>query len=287
MSETITQAFVQQFDATLREQAQQKVSRLEMACVDRGTITGSSFTANRLAPLDDTPEDDNRHGDTSWSDITHSTRLATMKDYFQALPIDKADLPKMIANPNGAYVEALKSAFNRRKDSIIYAALLGNSQTKDGGTVALPSTQIIVNGAAGFTKAKLIQARAMFRAKEADNHNGEVLNIIYNSTMLEDILNDTTLTHADYLAVQMLQSGDVSKNWMGFNWIPYEAITVSGGVASTVAWCSSSLHRGTGFIEGDVGPRRDKKNTIQCSMAASFGAIRVEEEKVVQIDFTV
>ena len=32
-----------------------------------------------------------------------------------------------------------------------------------------------------------------------------------------------TLTSADFMAVKMLQSGDVSGRWMGFNWIPSRA----------------------------------------------------------------
>ncbi len=85
----------------------------------------------------------------------------------------------------------------------------------------------------------------------------------------------------------MLQEGDVSKMWMGFSWIPYEGVaTVDTNTARTVAWAQSAVHFGTGFIEGTAGRRKDKKNLMQVDMAASHGAVRVEEEKVVAIDFT-
>ena len=74
----ITQAFVKQWDDTIRLQAQQKESRLESTVTDKGNITGESFTANRLAPLEDTPENNVRHGDTTWSQPNHSTRVAVM-----------------------------------------------------------------------------------------------------------------------------------------------------------------------------------------------------------------
>lgn len=285
MSATITQAFVQQFDDLIRLQAQQKDSRLGMAAVDRGNITGESFTANRLAPADDTPANTTRHGDTQWSEITHSTRVALMQDFYQALPVDRADRPKLLADPNSAYSASLLASWNRRKDRLHYGALLGNSQAKDGSLIALPAGQKIVAGGTAFTKSKLIAARAIFRAREADSNNGEELNIIYTSDMLTSILSDTTLTSHDYLAVKMLQEGDVTGKWMGFNWIPYEAITNSGGTKSTAAWCNSAIHKGTGFVEGKVQIRGDKKDTWQTSMAASYGVVRVEEEKVVQIDF--
>ncbi|WP_419204338.1 phage capsid protein [Bordetella trematum] len=288
MSQTITDAFVKQWDTTIRLQAQQHESRLASAVTDRGSITGESFTANRLAALDDMPENTVRHGDTVFSEAEHSTRVALMRDFFQALPVDRNDEPKVLANPlNGSYMQSLVASHNRKKDSIIYSALIGNAQTKDGSQIALPPTQIITASSSGFTKAKVIAARKMFRKNEADSHAGEELFIIYTAEMLEDVLADTTLTSADFLAVKMLQEGDVSGSWMGFKWIPYEKVQLSGGnTARTVAWAKSSIHFGSGYVEGTAGRRKDKKNLMQVDMGASHGAVRVEEEKVVAIDFT-
>lgn len=285
MSATITEAFVRQWDSAIRLQAQQKVSRLERTVTDRGMITGESFTANRLAPATNTPENNIRHGDTQWSEITHSTRVAIMQDFFQALPVDRNDEPKLLANPNGAYQESLLAAWNRRKDAVIFAALVGAAQTKSSGTVSVPAGQTIVHGSAGMTKAKILTTRKLFRKNEADEMNGDELYFIYNAETLEDILTDTTLTSADWMAVKMLQAGDISGKWCGFNWIPYEGITLSGSTYTTVAYAKSALHFGTGYVEGTAGRRKDKKNTLQVDMGGSVGAVRVEEEKVVLVQF--
>lgn len=287
MPQSITQAFVVQWDATIRLQAQQKTSRIASRVFDRGNITGESFTANRLAPVDDTPENNVRHGDTVWSDATHSTRIALMRDFYQALPVDRADVPKVLANPTGSYMDSLMGAWNRRKDSVTYLAGLGLSQTKDGAFIALPNTQKIVAGGTGFTKAKLITAKKIFRANEADSEADvpQELYITYTAEMLEDILSDTTLTSADFLAVQMLQSGNVAGKWMGFNWVPYEKVTNTAGTFSAMAWAKDAIHFGTGFFEGKAQMRGDKKDTMQVSAAGSIGAVRVWEDGVVQIDF--
>lgn len=291
MSE-LTLAFVKQFDTDLRMLAQQKDSRLSKAATDRGTITGSSFTANRLAKSDKTPQRNVRFGDTVWSTPDHSTRIALMRDYYDALPVDRFDEPKVLANPAaGGYMANLHSGWNRRTDDIIYRALIDDALAQatetTTTTVALPSSQIIVDGGTAFTKAKLLTARKIFRANEADAHAGEELFIIYTADMLEDILADTTLTSADYMAVKMLQDGDVSGKWCGFSWIPFEGIDETGGVASTVAWAKSAVHVGKGFVEGKAQRRADKQDALQLSMAGSNGAVRVEEEKVVKINFTV
>lgn len=288
MPSTIDQAFVRQWDAAIRTEAAQRESRLMSAVHDRGTITGDSFTINFLG--DDGSElDENtvRHGDTEWTDPVHSTPVVTMQDFYKAFPLDRNDIPKMIVNPvtGGDYMGLLMAAKNRRIDRIIYNAARGTQLKKDGTSEALPSGQKIAHGSAGFTKAKIIEAKKLFRSNEADEFSGEELYITYDSLMLEDILTDTTLTSADFMAVKMLQSGDVSGKWMGFKWLPYNGIVRSGGVSYTIAWAKSGIHFGKGYEEGNVGQRRDKKDAWQVSMGASYGAGRQDYKKVVEIAF--
>ncbi|EIW5345734.1 hypothetical protein MEP59_004715, partial [Salmonella enterica] len=84
----------------------------------------------------------------------------------------------------------------------------------------------------------------------------------------------------------------VSSKWLGFNWLAYEKLdsATAGNPAVTTktaaAWCKSAVHFGTGAeYNVDIGPRRDKNNTIQISVDASYGAGRANEKKVVAIDF--
>lgn len=286
MPQSITQAFVQQFDTQIRLEAGQKNSRLMMTATDRGTITGESFTANML-------DDDGgilaantvRHGDTVWSDVTHLTPIASMLDFYEALPVDRADTPKLLANPSGPYMDLLIRKRNRRCDKIIYNALRSTQTLKDGTTEVLPSTQKIAHGGTGMTKSKVIEAKKIFRRNEVDEHDDEELFMTFDSKTLEDILADTTLTSADYMAVKMLQSGDISGKWMGFTWIPYEALFNDGTTYYNLAWAKSGVQFGSGFVEGNVQRRGDKKDTLQVSMAASYGALRTEAKRVVEIAF--
>jgi hypothetical protein len=288
MPESITQAFVQQWDTQIRLESGQSEARFMNAVTDRGQITGESFTANMLD--DDQGElDENtvRHGDTVWSDIAHLTPVATMQDYYKAYPVDKADEPKLLANPSGPYMDMLIRNRNRRCDKIIYNAARGTQVLKDGSSEVLPASQKIAHGGTGMTKSKIIEAKKIFRGNEADEHEGEELYITYDSRSLEDILADTTLTSADFLAVKMLQNGDISGKWMGFNWIPYEKLATAdaGATFFNVAWSKSGIQFGSGFVEGNVQRRGDKKDTLQVSMAASYGALRTEAKRVVEIAF--
>lgn len=288
MTATVTTQFRQQFDDALRLAAQQRESRLAKTVTDRGTISGDSFTINNLGSAGTLDENNTRHGDTEWSEIEHSARLVGMRDFFKALPLDRADIPKMLVNPvaGGQYMTSLMAARDRRIDDIIYKAVLADITSKDAATTySVPSAQKIVAGGTGLTKSKILQAKAIFRSNEADEMNGEELFMLYNSVALQQILADTTLTSSDYMTVQMLQQGAVAQRWCGFVWVPYEAITKSGSTYTTAAYCKSAVHFGRGYEEGDVTKRADKKNTWQVSMAASYGAGRQDEKKVVQIDF--
>lgn len=274
MSTTITAAFVQQWDTAIRLQAQQSESRFQKAVTDRGTISGDGYTINNLASVE---MDANtvRHGDTEWSDITHSNRIATMQDFYKALPLDRNDIPKMIVNPvtGGSYMKTLMNAKNRKVDQVIYAAMGGTILSKDGVTSnVLPAGQKIAHGGTAFTKAKIIQARQMFRANECDDEAGEELFIMYNDKALGTILSDTTLTSADYMATQMLQAGKLATSWLGFTWIPYQGLTFTSSTYYAYAWAKSGVHFGIGYEEGNVSRRGDKKDIWQVTLGASYGA---------------
>jgi hypothetical protein len=203
------------------------------------------------------------------------------------LPVDRNDVPKLKANPlSGGYMNSLMAMKNRKIDSIIYQAGLGAIPSQDGlVSYVLPAGQKIANGATGFTKSKIIQAKAIFRANEADENAGEELFMLYNDVMLQQILADTTLTSADFMSVRMLQDGTLNGKWCGFSWIPYQGINKVSTVYSAMAWTKTAIHFGKGYEEGKVSPRPDKKDATQTSMAASYGAGRQDDKKVVQIDF--
>ncbi|MDQ9128743.1 phage capsid protein [Serratia fonticola] len=290
----ITAAFVQQFHDSFEILSQQKDSRLQGAVHDRGMITGAAFTINDMGTIE-MNQITTRFGDTVWDVPEAGTRNALMADYGVFVPVEKRDLRKLIADPQGPYLQLTLAAANRKKDDVIYRALLDTvlRKTENNGAytpVALPAAQKIVAGGTGVTKAKLIAAKAMFRRNECDEQNGEELYITYNADMLTSILSDTTLTSADFMAVKMLQEGALSGNWLGFRWLAYEkldAVEDAGVTTKTaVAWAKSAVHFGTGAeYNTDIGPRRDKNNTIQISVDASYGAGRAAEEKVVSIGF--
>lgn len=282
MSQQITEAFVQQFADNFRHLAQQMTSRFEPHVTIEPNIVGMSKSVNRLGQRTASRRTQ-RHADTPINDQPHSTRFVDLFDWDDGDMIDDQDKIRMLVDPTSEYVKAMVSSLNRAKDDVIIDAFGGVSRASTGG-ILLPAVQKIAVGGTGLTKAKIIQARKMFRKNEADNHNGEELYITYTADSAAAILADPTLTSQDYMAGKFLQDGDIEGKWMGFNWIPSERTPYDGATRRLYAWAKSGVTLGKGAdITTKVGEDPGKGFNVRIYAKMSIGAVRVEEEKVVEI----
>lgn len=290
-----TAAFKQQFHDAFEAALAQKESRLQGTVMDRGQISGSSFTINTLGTTE-MEAVTGRYQDKNPAELDNNTRLVYMADFDRTLVVDGFDIPKLAADPSYKFAGLLVEAANRRKDKTIYRALIDDVVTKTGessfSTASLPASQKIVAGGTAFTKAKALLVRKLFRANECDQENGEQLYMLYDSNMVAQILADTTLTSADFMSVQMLQDGKVATNWLGFTWLPYEQLDNGAGGATerkTVAYAKSGVHMGTGLtVKTEVGENKQKRgHPVEAYGWMSLGAGRQDEKKVVTIDFLI
>lgn len=282
MALDITEAFVQQFADNFMHLAQQTQSRFEPCVTIEPNIVGMSKSVNRLGQRT-AKRRLNRHGDTPINDQPHSTRYVDLFDWEDGDMVDDQDKARMLVDPTSDYVRAMVASMNRAKDDVIVSAFGGPSRSSTGN-IALPSSQKIVVNGAGLTKAKLIAAKKIFRANEADEEAGEELFIGYSSTALADILADTTLTSADFLAGKMLQEGTLKGKWMGFTWIPSERFPKTGNSRYLYAWAKSGVVLGKGKdVTTEVGKDPGKGFNVRIYAKQSLGSVRVEEAKVVEI----
>lgn len=282
MSQQITEAFVQQFADNFMHLAQQATSRLESTVTIEPNIVGMSKSINRLGQRTATRRTQ-RHGDTPINDQPHSTRFVDLYDWEDGDMVDDQDKIRMLVDPTSEYVKAMIASLNRAKDDVIISSLGGNSRATTG-SIILPASQKIAVGGTGLTKTKIIQAKKMFRLNEADEEAGEELYMVYHAQALNDILADTTLTSADFLAAQMLQSGTLKGKWMGFNWIPSERLPKVGATRFAYAYAKSGVTLGKGKeIMTKVGEDAGKGFNVRIYAKMSIGSVRVEEEKVVEI----
>lgn len=292
----ITAAFVQQYHDNYELACEQNVSRLLATVTNRGRIQGESFTINDMGQVEMKPSGA-RYGDTEWTIPDAGVRSVLMSDYDLFIPIEKRDEPKLKAHPDDKYMQLLHNAHNRKVDDIIYQALIGSISRKtvadDGSSattnVVLPNTQI-VTPSVGTLKQQIIYAKSLFRKNECDEQNGEELFQIYTADMMAEFLNDTTLTNADYMKIQMLQDGAIGTKWLGVTWVAYEKVAAgaTAGTKRAPMYCKSGCHYGDANItDFGIGVREDKKRIKQVGGVHSMAAGRSNEVKVVAIDYTV
>ena len=291
----LTAAFVQQFHDSYEVAAMQNESRLLKTVVNRGKIEGESFTINDMGQVE-MQASGARFGPTVLTIPDTGVRTALMSDFDLFIPIEPRDLPKLKANPSDKYMKNLISARNRKTDDIIYQSLIGgvtrttvnDAGAKSVATLQLPAGQIILNGF-GTLKQKIIKAKTLFRKNDCDEKNGEKLFMIYTADMMEVFLNDTTLTNADHMKIQMLADGEVGTKWLGVEWIPYEKVSNGAGGAAearVAMYAGTAAHFGDADITGfDISTRPDLKNIKQVGGVHSFAAGRANEVKVVAIDY--
>lgn len=291
----LTAAFVQQYHDSYEVAAMQDESRLLKTVHNRGKIQGESFTINDMGQVE-MQASGARFGSTVLTIPDTGVRTALMSDFDLFIPIENRDLPKLKANPSDKYMTNLISARNRKTDDIIYQSLIGgvtrttvnDAGVKSVSTIALPASQIILNGF-GTMKQKIIKAKTLFRKNECDEKNGEKLYMIYTADMMEMFLNDTTLTNADHMKIQMLSDGEVGTKWLGVEWVPYEKVSNGAGGATearAAMYTGSAVHFGDADIAGfDISTRPDLKNIKQVGGVHSFGSGRSNEVKVVALDY--
>jgi hypothetical protein len=199
----------------------------------------------------------------------------------------------MLADPTSSYVTNAVMALGRKMDDIIIEAAFGTAYTGKTGstTVTFPAaSEIAVNyvesgGAvnSNLTIGKLRRARYLLDKEEAANEGEADLFLACDPSQIQSLLRTTEVTSSDYNTVKALVAGEID-TFMGFKFIRTNRLTVASNVRDCIAWERQGLLLATGLeINVDVGPRRDKRNSIQVYVCASFGSTRMWEEKVLRI----
>jgi len=285
MSFEITTAFVNQFSSNVQMLSQQQGSLLRNA-VDSETINGEKAFFDQIGSVAASERGD-RHTDTPIMDVPHARRMVTMKDYHHNSLIDDQDKLRLLIDPTSSYAKAAANAMGRKMDDIIISALLGTALTgKTGSTsVTLPSAQKIAHGSAGLTIAKLVEAKQKLDEQSVDPSIRRYIAV--SPKQISDLLNNTTVTSADFNTVRSLATGSLS-SFVGFDFIVSNRLTTdTDGNRQVIAWAEDGCMMAIGKdVTARIDERPDKSYATQVYYCASFGATRMEEVKVVEIACT-
>lgn len=290
MSFDVDKALVQTYRSNIEIQYQQKGSRLRSHVRVESQNAEFDFY-DRIGPTD-AVEVQNRHGDTPLISTPHDRRRVGLRDFDWADLIDRKDKIRMLADPTSSYSQNAVMAMGRKMDDVIIEAAVGTAYSgKTGATsVTLPAAQGIAvdyveTGPAAnsnLTIGKLRRARNILDTAEAVE-DGEPLVCAAAPSQKQALLRNTEITSADYNNVKALVNGEVDE-FMGFKFVWSNRLNKSGNNRKVLIWAKMGMLLALNSdVDVDVGPRRDKRNSVQVYVQGHFAATRMWEEKVVTI----
>lgn len=282
MSSQITTAFVNQFSSNVTMLSQQMGSLLRSA-VDVETINGEKAFFDQVGQAA-AVQRTTRNGDTPLMETPHARRQVTLKDFEYADLIDDQDKIRLLIDPTSTYARAAAAAIGRAMDDEIISALIGSANTGKTGSssVALPAAQKIAHGSAGLTIAKLVEAKQKLDEKSVDPSIRRYIAV--SPKQISDLLNNTTVTSADFNTVRALSTGQLTE-FVGFSFIVTNRLTTdSNSDRQVIAWAQDGCKLAMGKEPTSrIEERADKSYATQVYYCSSFSATRMEEEKVVEI----
>lgn len=286
MGTEITEAMVKQYSDNFLLKSQQMTSRLEPWVRHEDGIVGQSKTVDAVGSSS-ARKRTTRNDDSPVMKTPFYRRWIDLADYDWGDLIDEQDLNKLVTDPTSSVIKSGVSALNRSKDDVIITAMGGNARTLDAGTtlVALPAAQKVAVAATGLTLSKLQTTKEILTAAEAYNADDpeDQLVIAVAARQITDLLGDDKLTSADYNTVKALVAGTID-TFMGFKFVQTQRLSLAASVRYCYAWVKSGVVRGVGQdIVRELTRRSDKSFAAYPYAKMSIGAVRTEEEKVVEI----
>lgn len=307
MASSVPQTFVKQYSANVFHLSQQKGSRLQSLTRNESQHSESAFY-DRIGEVE-AIEKVGRNQDVVIQDVPHSRRRVTTRDYYYASMVDQEDKLRMIQSPESQYALAAAMTLGRKIDDIIISAALGTASAGKEGelSVAFPDAQVVAafdgttTTGVGLNVKTLIAIKQKFLANEVEPGD---LYIVVSARQLSDLLNEDKVTNSDYAAIKALVNGDVD-TFMGFKFIHSERLPVTATTTTYVA-TSGAIGSGSGSlssgarrcfawkkdglllsiasgVDTKMDPIPEKFHAVQILAKLSMGAVRMEEEKVVEI----
>ena len=282
MSTEITTAFVEQYSSNIQMLSQQKGSLLRDK-VRVESVVGKNAFFDQVGSVTATVRS-TRHSDTPQADTPHSRRRVTLADYEFADLIDDLDKVRMLVDPTSSYAQAAAFAMGRAMDDVIITAATGDASTgvAGGTTTALPAGQIIAeSGTTGMNIAKLREAKEILDLADVDPSLPR--HIVVGPKQISDLLGTTEVTSSDFNTVKALAAGDVN-TFLGFDFCVSNRLAIASSKRKCIAFVQDGVALAVGKDStARIDERSDKGYATQVYYSAAFGATRMEEAKVVEV----
>jgi len=284
MAVTISNAYIQSYERTVRQLAQQAVSKLRGHTIEKG-VGAQKHNWDRLGPQDMTAKTTAVQA-TPVSQSVWSRRVSLASTFNTGDAVEQEDLVQMLIDPKSAIAEKQGMAARRAVDDIIIAAATGNALDGAGGSNALPGSQIIAQPTVPISFDAITAVQEKFMQNNIDPSIPKVM--VVGPTQVRKLMQLTEQTSSDYVnvkALQELNASGICPNWMGFTWVMSTRLLIP---SATQLNCIAFTKRAIGLqVNRDIWVKVAEDPSISFAWriycALTMGAVRVEDEQIVSL----
>jgi hypothetical protein len=286
---TIPAAYVDTFESTVRQLAQQKTSRIRSA-VTEVNRQSQSHMWDRLAASDyrtktpraESPAGGDGSGAIGTTDGLDWSRRNTLIQTFDTGEIvGREEIVQMLIDPKSAVAENLAMNMKRAVDDVIIDNFFSDALT-DGGTAAtFPTSQAIDESGNIITMDMLLNVKEIFALNDVDMD--ERITFVIGPRQQRALMQLLEVTSGDYQNSKALATGYLP-NFLGLDIIVSNRLTT----ATTNLECAAFTRRAMGLhvasdISANVAERPDMSFDWQLYCSMQMNAVRVEDEHIVKL----
>ena len=265
MANTISQAFIKQFETEVHMAYQRMGSKLRNT-IRSTNVSGSTARFQKIGT--GTASTKSRNGNVTPMELAHTNVEVSMSDFYAAEYIDKLDELKTNINERSAVTQSAAAALGRKTDEIIVAAM-------DAGA---NSTQIHDTGSA-LGKADLLTIFETFGAADIPEDGQRYL--VMSPQGFADLYNINEFASSDFVGDQNLPfaGGITMKEFLGFKIFSTNA--VSGG--KNFAYHTTAIGIGINSdVQTEINYVAEKVSHLSTSMM-SMGAVAIDDNGIYEV----
>lgn len=278
MADTQNLIYAQAYGQNIMQLAQQKFSKLLPTVYVKPNVRGKVFYQDQIGQWAMEIKG-SRNTQTPNNDPALARRRGTMVDYHDNRLLDRGDELKTISDPKSAYTIAAAAALGRKIDEAIITAAINSADTGETGSTSVTQGNIILGTAASMTLARVVAVKAQLDAQDVEEEDRF---FVITPAALDNLLNTTAATSADYNSVKALVRGDID-SWMGFKWI--RSTRIAAVSSSTLIGIAYQRYGICAALAAEPMVRTDERTDLSYSWQVYYelnlGVVRLEESRVV------
>lgn len=281
MPDTQNVIYAQAYSTNIMQLAQQKYSKLINTVYMRDNVRGKTFMQDQIGQWSMEVKG-GRNAQTPNNDPAFARRMGVMVDFHDNRLLDRSEELKTISDPRSAYTIAAARSLGRKIDEVIIGAAVGNAYSGETGSTSNTNGNIVLATAASMTLARVVAVKAALDNKDVEEEDRF---FVCTPAALDNLLNTTEATSADYNTVKALVRGEID-SWMGFKWIRSTRISaVSSSTLIGIAYQKYGLcvaMAAQPLVRTDE--RADLSYSWQVYYELNIGAVRLEEDRCVMVN---